>query len=416
MNDTEKELSRLSESFAGEYDKKRVTWKDVNGFLSEGETAIEILRIKKNTKNDSVYYAVLILHGGRVASPELVVVEYGDTMEGKFFKQYKNMIVFKLENPRSYDQYWSKIDRALIGTKRLFLSSDGVYNKININTLYDPDNKEFVFDKYSIYLLSNTRELVEEEATESDDLIATEATIFGYPDYELGGPVMVSEAATERGFDNGVSELPGTLTEITNITHTLEENAWKYDIFQREEASEENIKKIASPTLLHVATHGFFMSSMTLPQNENAGLQSREAKFNPLFRSGLLLAGAAVTFRNEKLDSEEDGILTAYEAMNLDLDKTELVVMSACETGLGEVKNGEGVYGLQRAFIVAGAENLIMSLWKVNDATTQMLMSTFYSNWIGGQPKQAAFHDAVQTLKNKYKEPYYWGAFVMLGK
>ncbi len=415
VNDTEKELSRLSESFASEYEKKVVKWQDVNAALEPGEAAIEILRIKKNTKNDSIYYAVLILKGGQLSPPELVIVDDGDIMEGKYFKQYKNMIVYKLENTRSYGLFWALIDQALTGVQKLYLSSDGVYNKININTLYDPDKKEYVFDKYTIYLLSNTREMVE-QAGGSDGLAATTAQVFGYPDYEMGGVAAVTEAATERGFDKGVTELPGTLEEIDNISQTLDKNAWKYDRYERAEANEQNIKSVASPTLLHIATHGFFMPTLTNPLNENAGLQSREAKFNPLFRSGLLMAGAAVTFRNDKLDGEEDGILTAYEAMNLDLDKTELVVMSACETGLGEVKNGEGVYGLQRAFIVAGADNLIMSLWKVNDETTQKLMSRFYDNWIGGQPKQAAFHDAVQSLKNEYKEPYYWGAFVMLGK
>jgi len=93
-----------------------------------------------------------------------------------------------------------------------------------------------------------------------------------------------------------------------------------------------------------------------------------------------------------------------------------LVVMSACETGLGEVKNGEGVYGLQRSFLVAGADNLIMSLWKVNDATTQMLMSNFYKNWFDGMNRLDAFNAAIAKVRSEFKDPYYWGAFVMLGK
>ncbi|MFY0626436.1 MAG: tetratricopeptide repeat protein [Reichenbachiella sp.] len=416
-NDAEKELSRMSESFSGEYEKKELSWKAVRDYLSADEAAIEILRVKKNTKNDSIYYAILVLKGNEVVAPELVLVKDGDNLEGKFFKQYKNLIVFKMENTRSYAQFWAPIDEALIGVKKVYISSDGVYNKININTLYDPTKNEYVFDKYSISLLSNTRELIETKP-ESVANLESRAAIFGYPDYELGGAIASTstEAATERGFENGISELPGTLEEIQNITFTLNQHSWTYDEFQREEANETNIKKVDSPTLLHVATHGFFMSTINMPEGDNAGLQSREAKFNPLFRSGLLLAGAAKTFRNEKLDEDEDGILTAYEAMNLNLDKTELVVMSACETGLGEVKNGEGVYGLQRAFIVAGADNLIMSLWKVNDETTQKLMSRFYSRWVGGKSKQEAFHDAIESLKKEYKEPYFWGAFVMLGK
>src|SRR5690606_30110340 len=116
------------------------------------------------------------------------------------------------------------------------------------------------------------------------------------------------------------------------------------------------------------------------------------------------------------LQSNDNGVLTAYEAMNLNLEGTSLVVLSACETGLGDVKAGEGVYGLQRAFLVSGAEALIMSLWKVDDAATQLLMSSFYSNLAKLKDKQKAFKQAQLNLMTRYPDPYYWGAFVMVGK
>ena len=146
---------------------------------------------------------------------------------------------------------------------------------------------------------------------------------------------------------------------------------------------------------------------------------------NPLMRSGIMLASASYAYSEQTLRDEiqavidgeqvEDGILTAYEAMNLNLVETELVVLSACETGLGVVKNGEGVYGLQRSLQTAGAKSIIMSLWKVSDEATQKFMVAFYKEWFKVGDKREAFLHAQQIVREEYKTPYYWGAFVLVG-
>jgi len=224
------------------------------------------------------------------------------------------------------------------------------------------------------------------------------------------------------------SDLPGTKVEVENIASVLQQGGWNVNTLIGDSASEENIKEVKQPGILHIATHGFF--------NSNA----MEIK-NPLLYSGLLLSSANRTIAGEKPNPlQEDGVLSAYEAMNLNLDNTDLVVLSACETGLGEIKNGEGVYGLQRAFKVAGAKSIIMSLWKVDDEATQELMVSFYKHWLGptqpprrggenanaaisppprgglGGAKRSAFLKAQKDIQKKYPNPYYWGAFVMVGE
>lgn len=145
------------------------------------------------------------------------------------------------------------------------------------------------------------------------------------------------------------------------------------------------------------------------------GVQVSRAKENPLLRSGLMFAGAAATLSNEiSIGGANNGMLNAYEAMSLNLKDTKLVIMSACETGTGEIVNGEGVYGLSRAFQIAGASKIIMSLWKVDDEATEQLMTSFYSEWIKTKNPQNAFLSAQRTVKLKFPEPYFWGAFVLI--
>ena len=181
-----------------------------------------------------------------------------------------------------------------------------------------------------------------------------------------------------------------------------------------QEASEEKLKTIGNTGVLHIATHGFFIAdgdgNAPVVFTENL----EQIANNPLLRSGLILSGAAKG-GNEADVEKEDGILTAYEAISLPLENTHLVILSACETGQGEVRNGEGVYGLQRAILLAGARHLLMSLWKVDDEATQELMTEFYKQWLSTNDIKAAYRNAQLAIKTKYEMPQYWAGFVLLG-
>ena len=177
------------------------------------------------------------------------------------------------------------------------------------------------------------------------------------------------------------------------------------------------MKRISGPRVLHVATHGVFRPDAG--PNANTRSSAAGGREDPMLRSGLLFAGANQARSGTAV---EDGELTAYEAIGLNLQGTELVVLSACETGLGTVRNGEGVFGLRRALEVAGAQTILMSLWDVPDLETRELMTRFYRLWLSGLEKPAALRRAQLQMRAVVKArygrdlPYYWGAFVLTGR
>ncbi len=397
-NAAERSLSQRSGDFSKAYATSKIGFQQVAGLLGETEAIVEIVRVRNFDKDftDKAKYVVMVLTKGSTV-PKMVVLEEGNELETKYAKYYKNTILGKLPDEFSYDKFWGKIDPLVAGKKILYLSPDGVYNQININTLKKPAG-DYIENRFDVVTIGNSKDLISLKGRKA--ILKKNAFLLGFPDF--GGAAVA---------------LPGTKVELDGIAKILKVSG--YTVTQREQklATEANIKAVKGPTLMHIATHGYFLPDAGT--GSAMGVDSENAKNNPLLRSGLILAGAPDPEKSEQaadLQSNDNGILTAYEAMNLNLEGTDLIVLSACETGLGDVKAGEGVYGLQRAFVVAGANALIMSLWKVDDAATQMLMTNFYTNWTKSGNKLKAFKQAQLQLMVKYKEPYYWGAFVMMGQ
>jgi CHAT domain-containing protein len=231
----------------------------------------------------------------------------------------------------------------------------------------------------------------------------------------------------ERGVDDStlykikntikLTSLPGTKKEINSIYEILKNNDYKVLSYMYDSANEKNIKNIQSPFLLHIATHGYFLPNDKLSKMKESifNIHNKINGDDPYFKSGLLLAGAQNTINKKFSNNEDNGILTAVEVKELYLKNTELVVLSACETGLGVNFVGEGMIGLPRAFMIAGAKSVIMSLWSVSDEKTQELMVLFYTNFITKKMnKQDALYYAKKEIKSKYNRPFYWGAFVLI--
>jgi antitoxin component YwqK of YwqJK toxin-antitoxin module/CHAT domain-containing protein len=407
---------------------RNLNWKTIQKNLLPTEAAIEIIRFRyfDNVKTDSVVYAALILTANTKDAPILEILPNGDFLEEKAIKAYRSSMKFKIEDKRSYDSFWVKIDQHLNGIQYVYLSSDGVYHQLNVSTLKDKEGR-FINEKYDTRLVSSTRTIAEVKKRNRSNSSNT-AYIFGNPKFDLSHTLIESDLK-ERGLTNtpsytrattlddfSFSELPGTKIETETVNDVLAKNQWTTNLYLGEDALEEELKRVDNPSILHIATHGFFLDQPDENTSDiQLGVQAEASRKNPLLRSGLLMTGATQTAKGEQNSSIENGIFTAYEAMNLDLSSTELVILSACETGLGEIKNGEGVFGLQRAFQIAGAKSILMSLWKVDDDATQLLMTTFYKAWLSGATETDALHTAQETVRKQYPHPNYWGAFVLVG-
>jgi CHAT domain-containing protein/Flp pilus assembly protein TadD len=405
----EKYLSETSEEFVSAFEKDlTISYKTLSSQLKPNEAAIEIVRFRKFTTDftDTVYYAALIL-SKESKYPKYVNLSNGLQLENKFLKYYRNAIRYDFKDEYSYKNYWLPIANELPNNiNTLYVAADGVYNQINLETIHN--GSSYLIEKFNFINIANTKDIIENKQK-------TVAKNNLYKNVLIGNPLFYSNNSDTLIKTQTWKQLPGAQAEISNIETIFKNNKIPYEKYQDVFATEEVLKSFQNPKILHIATHGYFLPN--LAQSGFDSELSMDINVNPLYRSGLLLVngGELMNEMNVERINDEDGVLTAYEAMNLNLDETELVVLSACETGLGEVQLGEGVFGLQRSFIVAGSKNLIMSLFKVNDDVTNELMSEFYKGVTTHGNKRKAFNDAKLSILKKYNNRLYWGAFVLVG-
>jgi len=422
IENLEREINQASGLFQKK--EKSVTWQDVKAKLNPGEAAIEIVRLNtfdkvnpkrsavRNGLTDSVAYMILMITT-ESQQPTFFYQPFGAKLENHYLPYYRNSILSKTDDKLSYENFWQPIKTHLTGIKKIYLSADGVYNQINLNTLRNTSTQDYLIDEIELVLVTNTGDLLSSSSPNKNN----NAYLIGRPAFEFSqAQISTSLSSPSISLANGsrsltseelinfkeqnFADLPGTAEEVSVIASVLTKQNLTVTSYIGPDALEENVKLLRQPSILHIATHGFFV-------------EDTASSISPMIRSGLILAGVRNTEAEGR--TKEDGILTAYEATNLDLQNTDLVVLSACQTGLGEVRNGEGVYGLQRSIMVAGAKNLLMSLWKVDDEATAKLMSTFYQMRTQ-KGNLEAFRKAQIELRKTYPDPFYWGAFVMLGK
>lgn len=419
---------------------RQVGWQEVQQNLKPGEAAVEFIHYNYyNPKpTDSTLYAALVLRPGDEGPRFVPLFEERDIkplLKGASGKAVGNInALYSGETgEKVYNLLWKPLESHLGGVKTVYCSPSGELHRLNLNAI----TLSFGGSKWGAVTLGSTRQLVLPDATSRT---GADAVLIGGVRYASDTTAIAAANAeiAARDWSSTLPFHPDTLTrgdawrylpesanEILDIQNILHSTNWTTQLDTGYYATEEAFRSLGqdkpSPRILHVATHGFFFPDPKEAPSSRRGLGEAEPVFklseHPMIRSGLLLAGANEAWSTGKApENREDGILTAYEISQMNLSNTELVVLSACETGLGDIEGNEGVYGLQRAFKIAGAKYLILSLWKVSDQTTRELMTDFYRQWlVNGLEIPAAFRRAQQNMKEKHPAvPYHWAGFVLV--
>ena len=409
-------------------------WEDVKNELREGEIAIEYCHIPKIDKMPitEFRYGVFVL-GHNYDSPIFIALDDIKVINGVFHYDNTDPLfineLYTTHNKELYNLLWKPILPYLNGVQTIYYSPVGPLNDLNFDVLCGEDGK-MLNERHRMIRVSSTASL---RTKESERYLSS--ILYGNIRYDESVTDMADASSSYNTFtgtevnpdlslrsenDRGKwGPIPSTKKEIDNIGALFKKKGIRTSILEGKDANEESFKNLngKSPEILHLATHGFVLNT---PQRaeENKFIGSTNVyshKESYMMWAGIMLAGGNNIWQGDfDLKNVEDGILTADEVSRLDLSNTKLVVLSACETAKGMIDPVDGVYGLQRAFKMAGAQTIVMSLWKVQDDATSLLMTQFYAYLTNGDEKHRALWKAMMDVKEKYKDPYYWAGFIML--
>ena len=459
-NTLEKELVRRTQDLSGFQNLTglKTDWKAVKKSLKKNETAVEFIhfdyRNDKEWTDSTLYYALVLRKNYKYPKAvflfeekqlqKLTNREFGATD----FEQIKKLYGKKSPQADSlYNLVWKPLEkytkpssfrkRKVLPT--VYISPSGMLNSISFDALVI-DTASILSDKYYIKYTSTTAQAINKTGLYKKNL--THEVLFGglYYDLDIEKMKENSSGYTFEPYTRSYTVLPdskvrgkmtwsyldGTFKEVKAIEKILSGSKIKTKLYTEDKGNEEVFKSMEknAPDIIHISTHGFFFPEPETKREDNSSFDNdKKLQFtdseNPLLRSGLLLSGAQNAFSGNKLPKGmEDGVLTASEISKMNLFNTKLVVLSACQSGLGDVKGNEGVYGMQRAFKMSGVDYLIYSLWEVPDKQTKELMQSFYKNLLSGMEIRKAFKKSQNYMKKKYEgvkgASYAWAAFVLM--
>lgn len=388
----------------------------VREHLGYRDIAVEFLAVENVDDEDSCYYALTLKHNDSI--PHIY----------KICSNIELRDICQQPLGTLYNKVWGTLSNELQGVSNVYFAVDGDFHKIPIEYYPDYEGKS-LFDKKQCFRLSSTREIVKQKTIHPQKI--KDVVIYGDIDYDYCENVEDSVAyqelevitedsiSTERGALDIFLPLKGTKYEMEQISSLLQKQGVFPVCYKKEIATEESVKALSyhSPTWLHFGTHGFYSPEPLGVDENDDELSYQSTEEYVLSKSALVFTGANNTLLEGNPDSNRDGFLTAYEMSTLDLSKTDMLVMSACESGLGDI-GSEGVFGLQRGVKKAGANSILMTLNRVNDHATTLFMVRFYQGLIDGLSKNRALLEAQKYLKNaeggKWNDMKYWASFVLL--
>lgn len=396
VEELEKQLSLRSVVYRTQRDDFSVTWREVQAQLAGDEAAVEITTIAGNGAQPQ--YAGLVLRAGDEAPQCVRLCGEEAIATGLQTSADLTAVLF------------TPLEKHLRGVGRIYLSVSGLAGRVAFAGM--KDRRGYLSDRHSVCNLLTTKDISRSKQgrafSETPAIALFGGADFGLPAAELNG---AADLLRGQGFDY----LPGSKKEVTGIGRMLAASGWQSAVYTDREMTESRFKALssASPDVIHVSTHGYYFP---LTEADAGADQLFRTADDPLLRSGLLFSGANEAWNGRAKDiSSDDGILTGREIALMNLGGTRLVVLSACSTALGDIDYSEGIYGLQRAFRIAGAEAILVTLWEVSDRETTVFMTQFYERLAAGTPVRDAFDATQRSVRRKYPaKPGAWAGFMLV--
>lgn len=447
----EKQLVRGNEAMSKQLHRQQlVIFEDMQAVLKPSEVALDFIKFsfyQPERKTDSVFYGVL-LTSKNTETPRFIYLaeekQLQKILRAKIRSNGSNYVANPKIGSDLYQLLWQPLVPYLEGVKTVKISPTGLLHKVSFAALPTTiSGSATLMHQYRFDYYGNMRDLVKQATTTTvsnnsialvgganfdlDSLALQQLATTSTPALKATNDANLSVDLAKTGTRSVAVDstrsavrfnyLPGTAKEVSNIEQQFQQANWQVQTFVKNQALEDNIKLLSgpqAPSILHLATHGYFFAPLKKQQKKTLTLKDRiRTSSNPLIRSGLVFTGVNHTWKGGgRIPNLDDGVLTAYEISNLDLFTTNLVILSACETGLGDIYDTEGVFGLQRAFKMAGVQQLITSLWKIPDQQTQELMTTFYQFYLQSNDAANALYQAQLAMSEKYR-PFYWAGFIL---